>query len=109
MDGWKVYDEAPCDSFRRAAPFAEHFMVLYNLTRGKYFKSKLKCSGKLSTIAEHSKGNVFLEVCVCWSQKVWIAGCNVREKGSGSQNITGPGAKMLRKKLQGQEGEGTFP
>ena len=109
MDGWKVYDEAPCDSFRRAAPFAKHFMVLSNLTWGKYFKSKLKCSGKLSTIAEHSKGNVFLEVCVCWNQNVWAAGCNVREKGSGSQNITRPAAKMLRKKLQGQEGEGTFP
>ena len=37
-------------------------------------------SGKLPTIAEHSKGNIFLEVCVCWSQKVSIAGLQGQKK-----------------------------
>ena len=31
-------------------------------------------SGKFRNISEHSKGNIFLGACVCWSQKFWAAG-----------------------------------
>ena len=41
-------------------------------------------------------------------KKSRLQGGSVREKGSVSQNITGSEVRMFRKKLQGQEGEGTF-
>ena len=58
-------------------------------------------SGKLPTIAEHSKGNMFLEVCVCWSQKISTAGLQRKKKGSVSQNITGAWGKNVSKKTTG--------
>ena len=47
--------------------------------------------------------SVFAEV-----RKSGLQGCSVRNKGSVSQSTTGPRVKMFRKKLQGQEDEGTF-
>ena len=56
-------------------------------------------SGKLPTIAEHSKGNIFLEVCVCWSQKVWIAGLQrQRKRFSFAKHQRGLGQKCFEKK-----------
>ena len=55
-------------------------------------------SGKLSTIAEHSEGNIFLQVCVCWSQKVSTAGLQRWKKRSVSQNITRVWGKNVSKK-----------
>ena len=41
-------------------------------------------------------------------RKSGLQGRSVRNKGSVSQSTTGPRVKMFRKKLQGQEDEGTF-